>query len=100
MVEILQRHCQISSFVFAAGWMASEHLPLPLWANLHVSPETARGHTLRLGFTGFNSNINQRRFIMAVQTFALGNVVIMPNALGHLEHAGQSCPRPWSQSAD
>src|ERR1035437_10744674 len=54
MVEILQRHCQISSFVFAAGWMASDHLPLPVWANLHVSPETPRGHTLHSGITGFD----------------------------------------------
>jgi hypothetical protein len=54
MVEILQRHCQISSFVFAAGWMASDHLPLPVWANLRVSPEMPRSHTLHSGITEFN----------------------------------------------
>jgi hypothetical protein len=63
------------------------YLPLP--ANPHVSLETWRGHKLHRGFTGFNSNINQRRFIMAVQcaSFQIGRVVITPNALGQLTPA-------------
>jgi len=37
--------------------------------------------------TRFISTFNQRRFIMAVLSFPLGNVVITPNALGQLTHA-------------
>ncbi|MEI7807589.1 MAG: hypothetical protein WCJ07_03785 [Verrucomicrobiota bacterium] len=68
---------------------AQGNFPLPIPANPHVSPEKPQGHRLPVGFTGFISTLNQRRFIMAVQcaSFPMGVVVITPNALNQLTPA-------------
>ena len=43
------------------GWPVQPVFYLPVPASPHVSPETARGHTLHLGTTGFIHKQKQHR---------------------------------------
>jgi hypothetical protein len=69
-------------------------------ANVHVSAERFHRVTFQGGFKGSFQPFTERRFIMAVQTFALGNVVITPNALGQLTPADIQLGLQRHQSGD